>query len=259
MSTYKETRAKLLDLLPYGLVATKKWLMAQGLPLHNIDNLVKSGQLVSLYAGVYKRPDTHLTWQGLVCSLQRMEVDCTVGGVSALELHGFAHYLPLGRKTTVHLYSHGKIPAWINKLLPDTKFTLHTALKLSGDTSMTDTITWGDHQHPLTLSTPELASLELLIDVPNTMSFEYVDQLMQGLTTLSPRRLQKLLEQVEHVKVKRLFFWYAKRHHHPWATKLMPDDFNLGRGKRVVAKQGMLDKQFQITVPKTMAEEQIHG
>lgn len=255
----QETRAKLLDLLPYGLIVTKQWLLAQGLPRHRIDNWLKSGQLLALYGGVYQRPDTHLSWQGLVCSLQRMGVECTVGGVSALALHGLAHYVPLGSQSRVHLYYRGKMPAWLNKLLPDTEFTLHSALKLADYSAMTETTTWGEHHADLRFSTPELACLELLMGVPNTMSFEHADQLMQGFTTLSPRRLRKLLAQTNHVKVKRLFFWFAKRHQHPWADHLSPDDFDLGRGKRLVAKGGVLDKQFHITIPKTMAGGSFYG
>jgi len=124
---------------------------------------------------------------------------------------------------------------------------------------MINTMGWGDKKIPLAFSSPELACLELLKDVPKTVSFEHADQLMQGLTTLSPRRLHKLLSQVNHVKVKRLFCWFAQRQNHAWYAKLDPNDFNLGRGKRLVAKDGMLDTQFQITIPKTMAKGLKHG
>ncbi|WP_341487942.1 hypothetical protein [Pararhizobium sp. A13] len=38
--------------------------------------------------------------------------DLTPGGLTALELHGFAHYLPLSPKRVVHLY--GKDPLSLN-------------------------------------------------------------------------------------------------------------------------------------------------
>jgi hypothetical protein len=259
MSPYKQTREQLSDLLPYGLVATKKWLMAQGLAKHSIDNLVKSAQIQAIATGAYKRPDTVLNWQGLVCSIQRMGFDCTVGGLSALELNGLGHYLPMGAQVQVHLYCHDKAPTWLNKALPNVTFIFHRAFSLTSNKSMINTMAWGDKQLPLVFSAPELACLEVLRDVPKAMSFEHADQLMQGLTTLSPRRLHKLLEQVHHVQVKRLFFWFAQRHGHAWAARLDPNDFELGRGKRLVAKGGMLDKQFQITIPKTMAGGLAHG
>ena len=65
-------RAELLELVPYGLLATRPWLMERGIARHAVDNLVKSGQLIPLRAGVYVRPGSRLVWQGIVCSLQRM-------------------------------------------------------------------------------------------------------------------------------------------------------------------------------------------
>ena len=65
-------RTELLELVPYGLLATRPWLMERGIARHAVDNLVKSGQLIPLRAGVYVRPGSRLVWQGIVCSLQRM-------------------------------------------------------------------------------------------------------------------------------------------------------------------------------------------
>ena len=87
-------RAELLDLVPYGLLATRPWLMERGVGRHAVDNLVKSGQLIPLRPGVYIRPGSQLVWQGIVCSLQRLGGDLVVGGTTALELHGRAHICP---------------------------------------------------------------------------------------------------------------------------------------------------------------------
>ena len=62
----------------------------------------------------------------------------------------------------------------------------------------------------LVLSTPELALLELLDELPAHETFHQVDMLMQGLTNLSPRRLKKLLLDCKSVKVKRLFFFFCR-------------------------------------------------
>ena len=51
---------------------------------------------------------------------------------------------------------------------------------------------WGQWDWPLTLSTLERAGLELLDELPERESFHQVDKLMEGLSNLSPRRLQKL-------------------------------------------------------------------
>ena len=103
---------------------------------------------------------------------------------------------------------------------------------------------------------PERAYLEILKDVPDTVSFEHADQLMQGLTTLSPRRLEKLLKKTQNVKVRRLFYWFAERHQYAWLKKLpdpyVLDDLGMGAGNRVLVKGGKLDTKYKITVPEEM-------
>lgn len=101
-------------------------------------------------------------------------------------------------------------------------------------------------------STPERAILELLDELPDHESFDQADQLMGALATLSPRRLQRLLEDCVSVKVKRLFFYFADRHGHAWLKALDRDAIDLGSGNRVLAKGGRLDPTYKITVPRSL-------
>jgi hypothetical protein len=248
-----------MKLVPYGLLATKKWLLGQGLERHSIDNLVKSGQLKTVSRGVFTRSDAPLKWQGVVSSLQRMGSNLTVGGLSALELQGFAHYLPLGDQGTVHLYGRSRLPPWVNHLRLRTRFLAHNSARLFAPPSsgtagegFTVDMPWGDESWTIRVSTPEKSALELLQDVPSGVSFEHAEQLMQGLSTLSPRRLESLLRETRSVKAKRLFFWLAERQNHAWMKKLDASAFDLGSGKRVLAKGGKLDKKYRITVPEEM-------
>ena len=103
---------------------------------------------------------------------------------------------------------------------------------------------------PLTYSTPERAILELLDELPDRETFHQVDMLVEGLFSLSPRRLQNLLKLCTSVKVKRLFF-FADRHQHAWLKHINKDAIELGSGNRVLVKGGRLDKRYRITVPGT--------
>src|SRR5258708_16157976 len=60
---------------------------------------------------------------------------------------------------------------------------------------------WGQGEWPLTVSSPERALLELLDELPNSESFHQADMLVEGLRNLSPRKLQKLLDDCRSVKV----------------------------------------------------------
>lgn len=259
MPVNAKLRERLPQLAPYGYIATKTWLRSQGLSAHSIDNLVKSRQLITVAPGVYKRPETPLQWRGLVASLQKMGYSFSVGGLTALEAHGLQHYLSMGSREQVHLYGTGKLPAWVNKLIPDTEFIRHSYSSLfEGEydslpkAGSIDIEPASSASVAYALSFPETAILEALMDVPGKVSFEHADQLMAGLTTLSPGRLGATLKRCKNVKVLRLFFWLAERHPHPWRKKLPPGDFNLGSGKRALARRGKLNKKYQITVPEAM-------
>jgi hypothetical protein len=111
---------------------------------------------------------------------------------------------------------------------------------------------WGHWDWPLTLSTSERAVLELLDELPDRESFHQADKLMEGLANLSPRRLQKLLEDCRSVKVKRLFFFFADRHAHAWLKRLERKRIDLGKGKRMLVRGGKLDSKYEITVPEDL-------
>jgi hypothetical protein len=204
-----------------------------------------------------------------------LELPVIVGGRSALELQGYAHYLPQSRKE-VHLYGPKQPPNWLFKLPLDGRFVWHNDHKLfdgqqfvrklpglnwkseiSGDESSAGhagvTVQpWGQWNWPLALSTPERAVLELLDELPGQESFHQVDKLMEGLSNLNPRQLQTLLANCKSVKVKRLFFFFADRRNHAWKKRLKKEEVDFGKGKRMLVKGGKLNHAYQITVPEDL-------
>ena len=255
--------------MPPGLVAAKSWLLEKNVQRHTVDNWLKSGQLVGVARGVYQRPESALTWQGVACSLQRMGVDLTPGGLTALEMQGLNHNLSMGSRSIVHLYGRSPLPVWINHVLPETSFARHPTLEfeIEQDDPSFENVFWrtqvmpfGNEKYSLKISSPELAMLQLLMDVPTSISFEHADNLLQGLPNLSPQKLSLLLEHCKNVKVKRLFLWLAEHNESPWLKRLDLHRFSieggtLGSGKRVIATGGKLDRKYLITVPKEMTVE----
>jgi Transcriptional regulator, AbiEi antitoxin, Type IV TA system/Transcriptional regulator, AbiEi antitoxin N-terminal domain len=267
---------QLASKLPEGMLVDAAWLKVQGYSTQLQHLYVKSGWLEQPTRSVFRRPRGALSWQQAVISLQTIlnYSPLVVGGRTALELQGYAHYL-VQSTTAVHLYGPKAPPGWLRKLPISVKFIYHNDKRLfkndpvtkgvssvkwnidkgeaidltglrSGDiTSMN----WGQWDWPLTLSTPERALFELLDELPNHETFEQVDALFGGLTNLRPDRLQKLLKDCASVKVKRLFFYFADRHQHAWLKRLKKEDVDLGSGKRMLVKSGVLDPTYQITVP----------
>lgn len=271
-----QTTGKLNQLqedLPEGLLVDAAWLSEKGYATSLVSKYVAAGYLERPARRVYRKPRGALSWEQVVISLQTLlyRSPLAVGGRTALALQGYEHYLP---RTTrdVHLYGPSAPPGWISKLPLSVRFVFHNSgtlfahaagLPPKGDLNRLNAQaekaaaengfviqSWGQWRWPLTISAPERALLELLDELPDHESFEHVDKLVEGLSNLSPRRMQTMLQACRSVKAKRLFFFFADRHLHAWKNKISKDQVDLGSGKRMLVKGGVLDRTYQITVPK---------
>lgn len=263
--------------LPEGLLADAAWLEDHGYSGALRNKYVAHGWLDRVARGVYRRPPPQLSdgsaargvsWESVVISLQTLlDAKFVVGGRTALELQGFAHYLSSAPQREVHLYGTDKRPAWILKLHLESRFVLHNAKRLfpndvvmDADRKGNDVLVcssyvqqrWGKWEWPFVVSSSERAILELLDEMPERETFHQTDMLFEGLRNLSPRKLQPLLHACRSVKVKRLFLWFAERHRPPWLTALDRSGIDLGKGKRMLVKAGKLDAKFNITVPESL-------
>ena len=277
---------RLQRLLPEGLLADAAWLTRMGYSRSLRARYRAGGWLEPVARGVFRRPPHRpgldgaapLRWQHVVVSLQTvMEHPMAVGGRTALELAGFAHYTSRSGLREVHLYSDESAPGWLGKLPIETNFVFHNARRLFRGEPIADalealkvvlrgegaaaaapihgSLDWqflGDGDWPLVLSTPERAVLELLDELPARETFHQADVLMEGVVSLGPERVGRLLRECCSVKVKRLFLWFAERHGHAWFERLDLDGVDLGSGKRMLVRGGRLDPKYGITVPRDL-------
>lgn len=268
---------QLEKMLPEGLLVDAAWLEKRGYYGQLRARYVEHGWLIQPTRRVYSRPRGEFKWEQVVISLQSLlTLPVAVGGRTALELQGYAHFLSHAQRE-VHLYGRRSPPSWLSQLRVSVRFVFHQSRRLfeidpptRGVTSLQPDLTpaesddtgplqsdltvqrWGHWPWPLALSTPERALLELLDEVPDRESFHHVDKLMGGLVNLRPRHLQKLLEDCKSVKVKRLFFFFADRHGPAWLTHLDRSRVNLGKGKRMLVRGGRFDPTYRITVPEDL-------
>lgn len=250
----KSSKDKLDQILPLGLLATRRYMLSHGIDRHSFDNAVKGNKLLPICRGVYVRDGLPLSWEGVVTSLNLLADDQSVyiGGVSALEISGLGHYVKNISK--LFIYSAMKQPSWLHHLDLSVDFIWQGTNRIWSPLVFAEPNNLKPHQWredlpPYYVASIEQACFEFLTTVPNQLSFEYADSLFQGLTSLSPRKLDHLLHQCKSIKAKRLFFWFAKRHGFAWTKHLNVNDYDLGKGKRVVAKGGVFDNEFLITVP----------
>ncbi len=253
-----QTKKNLSTVLPEGLLVNRNWLKQLGFQRPLVDYYLRSGALEAVARGVYRRPGPPLKWQHVVYSLQELGFAVHVGGRSALDHQGLAHYLPMGTET-IHLYSQGKLPGWLHAVEVNAEFETHHRTLFTGDavTLGYNTLPFGAWDWPLNYSTRERALLEYLDDLPGGSSFDMADKYMEGATTLRPDLLMALLLACKRVKTKRLFLWLAERHGYPWFKQLDSSTLDLGSGKRVIYKGGVLNKKYNITVPREYANGEV--
>lgn len=278
MTVLNKTKLKSLErTVPEGLIVTARWLTEHGYSSSLRSHYVRAGWLEQPARGVFRRPRGTLRWEQVVISLQTLlQFPVVVGGRTALELQGYAHFLSQEQRE-VHLYGQTSLPGWMNKLPLSQSFIFHKGARLFRDDPVTRGLTslswnvetdhatsadplhgafnrlpWGHWDWPLTVSTPERALLELLDELPGRESFHLVDKFVEGLVSLSPRRLQRLLEDCDSIKAKRLFFFFAERHKHTWLARIDRAGVDLGTGDRMLVRGGRFDPVNRITVPEDL-------
>lgn len=243
-----------------------KWLLGAVLPGHLVDTptlerhgvsrmlahkYINSGWLEPVVRGLYRRPDPDATredWRLVVRSLQHiMDYSSVVGGRTALELHGLAHFLPMRGEQLIHLYG-DRHPTWLKRLDDAARYRLHST-KLFDNSANEETTDVDSPVGSLKCSTPERAILELLDELPRHESVHIVDTAFEGLASARPRRLENLLASCTSIKVKRLFFVLADKHGHAWRQHLSPERFDLGSGPRALFEKGQFHPRYGVSVP----------
>jgi len=211
--------------------------------------------------GAYAKAGDKVEWTGGLYAIQeQMGLHIHAGGKTALQMQGYAHFLPMGKGTTVALFGlpDVKLPAWFKQYHWGIKVRYTTTNLFSGGSDQG--LTKKDMGfYVVTVSTPERAMMEVLYGVPNEESYEEAKLLMEGLTTLRPRVVQALLEHCVSVKVKRLFMVIAESCRHAWVKKLDISKVDFGKGKRMLVRGGRFDSKYNITVPDTEAGRSATG
>lgn len=129
MANGSDRKLNQLQQLPEDVLVDATWLERYGYSSSLRSQYVKRGWLNQPAPRVYRRASGPLDWRHVVTSLQSfMGYQLTVGGRTALEEHGYAHYL--GERTEVHLYGSRKPPGWLDKLPLPVKFCWHNSSRL---------------------------------------------------------------------------------------------------------------------------------
>ena len=212
----------LLKNWPENTVAVYAWLADQGVYRQLAATYLKSGWIERVGQGAFKRAGEKIDWKGGLYAIQTQSgMSVHPAGRTALELQGYAHYLPARfeqQRVVIFGSKNEKLPAWFKKHKWEVDIR-YTMTGLFGEEKQLGITAYSAGSYDIKISAPERAALELCYDVPSRESFAELDQIMAVLTTLRPLLVQELLERCVSVKAKRLFLYFAEKHHHMWVGK----------------------------------------
>jgi hypothetical protein len=245
----------LLDAWEPHSVATSSYLRTLGVTPQDLQNYTSSRWLTSLGRGAFKRPMETVTWQGALRSLQtQLRLPVHVGALTALEMSGNSHYVRFA-STKAFLFSplNVALPLWFRTHWGNDVRHVQTKL-LPPDLGLTE------QQAPegfvLKTSGVERAALELLHLAPKEFDLVEAGMIIESMTSIRPKLMQKLLEECASIKVRRLFLYLAERANLPVVRHLDPDRIDLGTGDRSLVRNGRYVAKYQLLLPKDLVD---HG
>jgi hypothetical protein len=254
-----EIRSKINRLVsqwPRGTPAAASYLNTKGFSHDLLTRYKKSGWIQSFGRGAYILNGDNVEWPGAIYTLQtQLGLKVHPGGKTALELKGYAHYLPSGKRTIFLYGTQGLVlPTWFEggRLGVESALIRTNLFPAASELGLSE---FKEKDLVLKISTPERAAMEMLHLVPGKVGFDEASLIMENLATLRSEVVQRLLVMCRSIKVKRLFMFMAEQHGHSWVSELDLSSLDLGKGKRMIVPHGHLDAKYRITVPRDRYEE----
>ncbi|WP_409310056.1 type IV toxin-antitoxin system AbiEi family antitoxin domain-containing protein [Pectobacterium sp. B1J-3] len=243
-----------------GSLVLQSWLTKNGISPSLANKYMHSDWLQKLRAGVYVRSGREAQWSDAVLCLQnQLGISVHLAGLTSLTYQGRSHYLHLKHQIIwLCVEDKASLPKWF-KEFPNVEWLLlsNQKLNMNDEKYLTEIEIKGER---LKASVPELAAYEIADVVPRSLSFEHAAELFQGLVSLSPRKVDVLLQSSRAVQTNRLYLFLADYYEHAWLKRIDNANVELGAGKRQIVSGGKLDQKYQITVPDRFVSKGIsHG
>lgn len=244
--------SKINRLLSYGVyegLFFSEWLSKMGYSAQLVKQYKDSGWLESLTNGVMFRRNEKLSALAAVYSFSTQTgKNVRIAAHSALELHGFSHYIPMGKPKLMVSFDPLKPKEWVKS----DKFDMIIVPFSTRIFTDPQTQILKKDNLELIVSTPEQAFLECLHLVPSHYNYMDLYYLMEQLTSLDPEGLQKALEHTSSQRVKRMFLYMAEKAGHYWFEMLNTETLGLTGSKLQLVEKGTYIPKYKITVPKEL-------
>ena len=250
MNTLKSNKLNLLmNIAPKEAVILSQYLVEKGISHSLQKSYARNGWLNRIGRGAYVFSDASPSLEGALYSTWvQAKLSLHLGGLSALRMHGYSHFIQLDSGSIVdHVFkrSSDTKPTWFTQEILQRKFEVHSSEFIGSNTGIE---LYPHRDYSIPVSVPERAILEYLYLCPEEGSLSVAYHMMDMLVALRPDLLQLLLTECNSIKVKRLFLHLAETQNHAWFDILETTTIDLGSGKRVITPGGKLNTKYQIII-----------
>ncbi len=237
---------KLLTNWESGVVYTSSYLSKLGYSPALLAQYKKNNWIVEVGNGAVARKGDSFSWQGGLNAIQKqLNLEVHIGASSALKLYGVSHFLRKEEQLLLFGEEKLRLPRWFKSYDWGVQIKYFSTKLFSSDLGI---VNHKADNLVLKISSRERALFEQLYLVPKHDSFVDAGYLFQGLQTLRYEVIQKLLEDCQSIKVKRLFMVKAEELNYPWVRKLDLSRIDFGQGNRVIDRGGNTNSKYKITV-----------
>ena len=251
MNTLNRTKInRLLSSTPKGVVLLSSWLKKKGYNGDLIKNYRKFGWLESIGVGANIRSSDNIDYYGALYSIQtQINSHIYIGGKSAFSTLGKSHYLEFGTKTlTLFSPRDVKLPIWFQQYDWGIEIKHYSNPILPKEMGLSEI---SIKEFTVKVSNEIRALIECLYLSPKKQDLDECYELMESMNNVHPKHVQELLENCTSIKVKRLFLYLSDKIGHEWFNHLNLSRVDLGKGKRSIVTNGIWDKKYQITIPRS--------
>lgn len=260
MTTRKNKKLQyLFAIWPKRTVATMAWLEREGISRFLKQNYIRSEWIKPIGIGAYIRCGDAVDWEGGLYALQsQLGLEVHLGSKSALHLWGMAHFLNLGPQLPpAHLIcsTSTHLPKWFLSYKWSSKMEVKHTNFLPANLGI---VHFNMGSFLLYISCPERAALEVLLQTPQSVSYHEINLLFENFVTLRPQVVESLLMACNNNRVKRLFMYLAVKHNYPWLKSINLKNISLGKSVISLEKGGIYNKEFNIVLPKELANDEEH-
>ncbi len=223
-----------------GTPFTSQDLAAMGISADLAVHYARSGWLVRLARGIYRRPGEDIQLHPSLRLLEHGIEGLHVGGKTALGWYGLRQYL--AQQEMLHLRGTraAKLPDWFLGRFP-AEYHSQRLFHERPD-SLLDVTAFENRADGPRVSAPERAMLELLSEVGIRQPLQEARELMESAYSLRADHLSRLLRSCTSVKTVRLCLHLGRELSLPWVQKLNPAELPTGSKRPWVSRsnEGLL-------------------